>query len=95
MLIRTDKRTGIVGVHVNWQPAAPRAAARGWERTEEVEFVTTTGVMRVAGDGLDLTTQGVGRYGLRVHGRHREGDRLSNRPSESYLLVVWPIALGP
>ncbi|MEV0144154.1 MULTISPECIES: hypothetical protein [unclassified Nonomuraea] len=102
LLIRTEKRRGVVGMHVSWQPAAPRTTGRGWEQYEEIEFVTTTGVMRVQGltaegDGggeTNLTPQGAGRYGLRVHGRGRDGDRLSNRPSESYLLVVWPVALG-
>ncbi|MFI6788352.1 hypothetical protein ACIBG4_13580 [Nonomuraea sp. NPDC050383] len=104
LLIRTEKRRGVVGMHVTWQPAAPRTPVRGWEQYEEIEFVTTTGVMRVQGltaeDGgeTNLTPQGAGRYGLRVHGRARDADRLSNRlsnrPGESYLLVVWPVALG-
>jgi hypothetical protein len=42
----------------------------------------------------NLTFQGAGRYGLRVHGRARSRQALSNRPGESYLLVVWPITLG-
>ncbi|WP_433435024.1 hypothetical protein [Nonomuraea sp. CA-141351] len=100
LLIRTEKRMGLVDLHVTWRPAAPQAAVRRWEQNEEIEFVTTTGVMCIpgltSGDGAEpnLTFQGAGRYGLRVHGRSRDGDRLSNRPRESYLLVVWPIALG-
>ncbi|MFI7460692.1 hypothetical protein [Nonomuraea sp. NPDC049646] len=97
LLIRTDKRAGRVGLHVNWQDGPPVAAARGWEESEEVEFVTTTGVMRVQGvadEPIDLTPQGAGRYGLRVHGRRRDRSAPSNQPSEAYLLVVWPIALG-
>ncbi|GAA2211350.1 hypothetical protein GCM10009850_068090 [Nonomuraea monospora] len=99
LVIRTLKRRGTVDVLINWQPSAPRFPAEGWEEAEEVEFVTTTGVMQVVNLSPDgdqrpnLTYQGAGRYGLRVHGRSR-GRRLSNRPRESYLLVVWPIELG-
>ncbi|TYB62799.1 hypothetical protein FXF51_25635 [Nonomuraea sp. PA05] len=100
LVIRTLKRRGTVDVLINWQPTAPRFPAESWEESEEVEFVTTTGVMQVVSMSSDedqrpnLTYQGAGRYGLRVHGRAR-GGRLSNRPRESYLLVVWPIELGP
>ncbi|AQZ68640.1 hypothetical protein BKM31_50595 [[Actinomadura] parvosata subsp. kistnae] len=100
LVIRTLKRRGRVGVHVNWQPAAPRMQAQGWEESEEIEFVTTTGVMHLTTLITDddqrpnLTYQGAGRYGLGVYGRARDRERLSNRPGESYLLVVWPIELG-
>ncbi|WP_084963233.1 hypothetical protein [Thermoactinospora rubra] len=64
---------------------------------EEIEFVTTTGIMQLAGFHADaqpnLTFQGAGRYGLRVHGRRPRAAR-PNDPREGYLLVVWPIALG-
>ncbi|NJP89619.1 hypothetical protein HCN51_09200 [Nonomuraea sp. FMUSA5-5] len=99
LVIRTLKRRGRVGVHINWQPATPRMQARGWEESEEIEFVTTTGVMHLTTLTTDddqrpnLTYQGAGRYGLRVYGRARDRERLSNRPGESYLLVVWPVEL--
>ncbi|MEV3977538.1 hypothetical protein [Nonomuraea sp. NPDC049758] len=51
-------------------------------------------VRGVADEPIDLTPQGAGRYGLRVHGRRRDRPTPSNQPSEAYLLVVWPIALG-
>ncbi|MFC4122135.1 hypothetical protein [Nonomuraea zeae] len=98
--IRTLKRRGVVGVHVRWELAAPLSSASGWEEVEEIEFVTTTGVMHFAGVSTDderrpnLTFQGAGRYRLRVHGRARPRERLGNRPGESYLLAIWPIALG-
>ncbi|MEV0589762.1 hypothetical protein [Nonomuraea sp. NPDC050310] len=101
VVIRTLKGRGVVGVHVRWDSSRPRRPGSGWEEEQETEFVTTTGIMQIAGmhthDGApppNLTYQGAGRYGLRVHGRARPGGRLSNRPGESYLLVVWPIALG-
>ncbi|MFI7618197.1 hypothetical protein ACIBP6_43955 [Nonomuraea terrae] len=100
VVVRTLKERGRVGVHLRWEPAAPRLAVMGWEETAEIEFVTTTGVMRLPGlwpdddRPADLTYQGAGRYGLRVHGRAQRGERLSNRPGESYLLIVWPVALG-
>ncbi|UBU12472.1 Lsr2 family protein [Nonomuraea gerenzanensis] len=99
LVIHTLNRRGTVDVHLNWRPSALQAEARGWEESEEIEFVTTTGIMQVAslspddGQRPNLTCQGAGRYGLRVHGRSR-GRHLSNRPRESYLLVVWPIELG-
>jgi hypothetical protein len=108
LVIRTLRRRGRVDVHVNWQPSPPRMEAQGWEESEEIEFVTTTGIMQVATMTTDddrrpnLTYQGAGRYGLRIHGRTRDRaqgrdggqGRLSNRPGESYLLVVWPVELG-
>ncbi|TMR98314.1 hypothetical protein [Nonomuraea basaltis] len=100
LVIRTVKRRGAVGVHVRWEPSPPRGPVTAWDEVEEIEFITTTGVMRIPGRSTDgeeppnLTYQGAGRYGMQVHGRARRGERLSNRPGESYLLVVWPIALG-
>ncbi|MET9245759.1 hypothetical protein [Nonomuraea sp. NPDC003709] len=100
LVIRTLKRQGRVGVHVRWDAAAPRLPVSRWEQVEEIEFVTTTGIMQIEGMHTDgerppnLTFQGTGRYGLQVHGRARRGERLSNRPGESYLLVIWPVALG-
>ncbi|MGV9381228.1 hypothetical protein ACWDRB_35810 [Nonomuraea sp. NPDC003707] len=100
LVIRTLKRQGRVGVHVRWDPAAPRLPVSRWEQVEEIEFATTTGIMQIEGMHTDgerppnLTFQGAGRYGLQVHGRARRGERLSNRPGESYLLVIWPVALG-
>ncbi|MEV4012611.1 hypothetical protein AB0J35_19095 [Nonomuraea angiospora] len=100
LVIRTLKRQGRVGVHVRWDPVAPRLPVSRWEQVEEIEFVTTTGIMQIEGMHTDgerppnLTFQGAGRYGLQVHGRARRGERLSNRPGESYLLVIWPVALG-
>ncbi|MEU6785137.1 hypothetical protein ABZ912_38615 [Nonomuraea angiospora] len=100
LVIRTLKRQGRVGVHVRWDPVAPRLPVSRWEEVEEIEFVTTTGIMQIEGLHTDgerppnLTFQGAGRYGLQVHGRARRGERLSNRPGESYLLVIWPVALG-
>ncbi|MFI9838325.1 hypothetical protein ACIHFD_14895 [Nonomuraea sp. NPDC051941] len=100
LVIRTLKRHGRVGVHVRWDPAAARLPVSRWEQVEEIEFVTTTGIMQIEGMHTDgerppnLTFQGAGRYGLQVHGRARRGERLSNRPGESYLLVIWPVALG-
>ncbi|GAA3601350.1 hypothetical protein GCM10022419_101970 [Nonomuraea rosea] len=97
--IRTVKRRGVVGVHVRWELAGPRSPMSGWEEVEEIEFVTTTGVMHFPGASAErrpnLTFQGAGRYGLRVHGRARPREPLGNRPRESYLLVIWPITLGP
>jgi hypothetical protein len=97
----TLKGRGVVGVHVRWDSSGSRGPVSRWEEAEEIEFVTTTGIMQIKGmqarDGApppNLTYQGAGRYGLRVHGRARPGSGLSNRPGESYLLVVWPIALG-
>ncbi|MFD9942650.1 hypothetical protein ACFWYW_23220 [Nonomuraea sp. NPDC059023] len=102
VVIRTLKNRGAVGVHVRWDASRPREPISSrWEETEEIEFVTTTGIMQIEGmhtrdetPSPNLTYQGTGRYGLRVHGRARPGAGLSNRPGESYLLVVWPIALG-
>ncbi|MDP4507518.1 hypothetical protein [Nonomuraea turcica] len=101
VVIRTLRDRSVVGVHVRWEQSGARMPPSSWEQTEEIEFVTTTGIMRVEGMSDDhgeeppnLTYQGVGRYGLRVYGRSRKGERPSNRPGESYLLVVWPIALG-
>lgn len=101
VIIRTLKGRGAVGVHVRWASSGSRGPVSRWEEAEEIEFVTTTGIMQIEGmrtrDGApapNLTYQGAGRYGLRVHGRARPGGELSNRPGESYLLVVWPIALG-
>ncbi|GAA4974074.1 hypothetical protein GCM10023334_099840 [Nonomuraea thailandensis] len=101
VVIRTLKGRGAVGVHVRWDLSGARGPVSRWEKVEEIEFVTTTGIMQIEGmqtrDGSpppNLTYQGAGRYGLRVHGRARPGGGLSNRPGESYLLVVWPITLG-
>ncbi|MGP3957357.1 hypothetical protein ACTWPT_15255 [Nonomuraea sp. 3N208] len=101
VVIRTLKGRGMVGVHVRWEQSGAGRPVSRWEEAEEIEFVTTTGIMRVEGmstyhdeEPPNLTYQGAGRYGLRVHGRSRRGERPSNRPGESYLLVVWPIALG-
>ncbi|MFI9589100.1 hypothetical protein [Nonomuraea sp. NPDC052265] len=96
-VIRTGIHTGVVDVTVRLAGTAQPPDPEGWEESEEVEFVTTTGVMRVQGvadEPIDLTPQGAGRYGLRVHGRRRDRRTPSNQPSEVYLLVVWPVALG-
>lgn len=74
--------TGFVSVAVDLAESEPPADTQEWEQTDEVYFVTRMGETRVA--DICVTPQGPGRYGMRVHAR---GDH--------YLVVVWPLELGP
>ncbi|MEU5863468.1 hypothetical protein ABZ815_20025 [Nonomuraea sp. NPDC047529] len=98
LAIWTQMESGVVGLRINWSLASPTMSASSWERYEDVELVTTTGVMQIR-EAVDIeaqpniTFQGAGRYGVRVYGRRmklQEGVG-TREPSESYMLTVWPI----
>ncbi|WP_214318384.1 hypothetical protein [Nonomuraea sediminis] len=98
LLVRTLGKGGRVGIWISWV-AGPTEVPTSWESFQEIEFVTRTGVMHVEGlittdqERPNVTPQGAGRYGLRVHGRKRRNPA-GNAPRESYRLEVWPVSLG-
>ncbi|GAA2641937.1 hypothetical protein GCM10010412_001310 [Nonomuraea recticatena] len=101
-VIRTGIHTGNVDVTVRLTTAAPDAQD-GWEEEAEVDLITSTGEMWLAGlmngpaDLPNLTPHGPGRYRMRVHARGRgiNYDGVATKPCEFYLLVVWPVELVP
>lgn len=103
-VILTGIHTGTVDVTVHLTDSPPPDARDGWDEVQEVELITLTGETRLSGlmssppDALpNLTPQGPGRYGMRVHARGRDlaPTAVPRVPFEFYLLTVWPIDVGP
>lgn len=102
--IFTGIHTGYVDVTLQCAVSPSPVDIEGWEEVEEVELISRTGDMHLSGlmDGPPenfptLTPQGPGRYGMRVHARGRDinYDGTAKKPFEFYLVVVWPIEVGP
>ncbi|GAA4090700.1 hypothetical protein [Nonomuraea soli] len=91
VVIRTLRATGPVNLWADWQQDPWQLRRSAWPESEELEFVTTTGIMRPLGAEfeLNLTFQGAGRYALRVYGRQRP-----RTDQEGYFLHIRPITLG-
>lgn len=96
-IIRTGIHTGVVDVTVRLADSEPPVAADGWDEVEETQFISLTGEVRVSQRIPCLTPQGPGRYGMRVYARGRDIDptAVPSVPFEFYLVVVWPIDVGP
>lgn len=103
-VILTGIHTGAVDVTVQLADAEPPAPTARWEEVEQTELITLTGEVGLSGLMGDapahfsnLTPQGPGRYGVRVHatGRRLDPTAVPRVPFEFYLVTIWPIDIGP